>query len=263
MNACAAIQDDLSLLALGALDSDRRVAIRAHLATGCAGCAAALAREVATAECLRVLAGSESDAAARWGDDARRDARATLLARVSAARGSFGLSRTASRRLAAAPFASHRRFRWPLAAAAVAVVVGVIVTAPWTRQGPHEPERGAGHERVVSLLADARTPRARLMRGGDEVGVVLYDEARRQLLVFAPGLPAPTIDRVRVLWCRPKGDATKYDNLGRFESDRGTGADHVWRDAAPLSMMEAVEVSDEVDPTVAIPSRVVARAEVR
>ena len=258
MTACQTIRENLAILALGALEADRRREVEAHLRDGCVACAAALAREIATAECLRVLVADEPSEAA---SASLAPLRAALLQQVErpgsqSGRGARPSGRPADVRI-------RRRTPWGRLALAAAVALVAVALRMWV--GP-SPTKGrppdSAPPRIVSLLADPRTPRARLYSGTHEVGIVLYDEGRRQMLVFAPGLPSPSLDRIRVLWCRPRGRPDHYDNLGAFVTDPATGADHVWRDAPPLAMMEAVEVSEEIDPAIPAPSRIIAKAEV-
>lgn len=234
----------LPAYALGALEGEELAALEAHLASGCAECAAELRRWQATLEELA---------------EAAEPVEPSETARARVLRGAQ----------AAAPAAARRRVSWAAIAAAL-LTVALLWTAGAHRGARREvgrlaAESGRLAQRLAALQADlasARTELARLERAAGiaaSPGVrsillagleaapgasahALHDPAGRRAVLFADNLPELASGRTYQLWVIAAGRPVP---AGVFAPDPQGGATLLVEEVPPLEQIQAWAVTVE------------------
>jgi anti-sigma-K factor RskA len=232
-------EEDLPLLAVGAMPEEECAALRAH-AEGCAECAAKLAEERGRAALLAMTAEPEKPAAT---------IKAELFARLRAEREKeehqrWEVKETARDR-GAVSAARGVWWNWVLAPVAAALLIAAAVE--WREGRRLEAELGGANQRLAEMVKERQRTEMMLdvlaaqdtvsvkMAGMPEPekasGLVQYN-ARKGMVMYTAVLPPLPADKIYQMWLVPATGAPM--SAGIF-APRERGARQMWMAEVPVN----------------------------
>lgn len=232
-------EEDLPLLAVGALPEEECAALRAH-AAGCAECAAKLAEERGRAALLALTAPQERPAAT---------IKAELFARIRAESKKEEHQRwvvkDAAGERSAASTAKPAWWNWVLAPVAAALLIAAVVE--WRQGRRLEAELADTNHRLVEVmnerqrtellldvLAEQDTVSVKMTGTADAekaTGMVRYN-ARKGMVMYTAVLPPPQAGKIYQMWLVPMTGAPI--SAGIF-APGAHGTRQMWMAEVPLN----------------------------